>query len=167
MRAWVRHGLTAAAAFVVMEPVAYVAHRWVMHGPGEAWHESHHRPHDGLVEKNDLYPVTFAAGTVAAMALGARSRRFRPLLAIGAGVTAYGATYAFVHDAIVHRRVPGGGAIARRSPLARRLARAHRRHHVASGEPFGMLVPLGAAWRDSAPAERAVASATVTDVRSA
>ena len=151
MRPWLRRGAQAATAFVVMEPVAYAAHRWVMHGPGEAWHESHHRSRPGLVEKNDLYPVVFAAGTVAVMAAGARWPRARALLAVGAGVTAYGAAYAFVHDGIVHRRMPGGAAVAGRSALARRLARAHRRHHVASGEPFGMLVPLGAAWRESAP----------------
>lgn len=149
MRPALRFGLQAATAFVVMEPVAYAAHRWVMHGPGIGWHESHHEPQSGLVEKNDLYPVVFAAGTIAAMAVGARYPRLQSLLAVGAGVTAYGAAYGFVHDAVVHRRVPGGGAVARRSALARRLARAHRRHHVDSAEPFGMLVPFGAAWRES------------------
>jgi beta-carotene 3-hydroxylase len=149
MRPAARYAALAAAAFVAMEPVAYAAHRWVMHGPGMGSHESHHRAHDALFEKNDLYPVTFAAGTVAVMAAGARFPKLRGLIAVGAGVTAYGATYAFVHDGVVHRRVPGGSAVARRSLLARRLARAHRRHHVASGEPFGMLVPLGAAWRES------------------
>ena len=151
MRAAVRYLVQAVVAFLAMEPVAYAAHRWVMHGPGEAWHESHHEPREGLFEKNDLYPVVFAAGTVSAMAAGARFARLRPLLAVGAGVTAYGAAYAFVHDGVVHRRLPGGAAVAQRSVLARRLARAHRRHHVAAGEPFGMLVPLGAAWRESAP----------------
>ncbi len=151
MKAATRYGLQAAAAFLVMEPVAYAAHRWIMHGPGLGWHESHHVSRTTLFEKNDLYPVTFAAGTVTAMALGARYPRLRSLLAVGAGVTAYGATYAFVHDGVVHRRVPGGAAVARRSALARRLSRAHRRHHVDSSEPFGMLVPLGVAWRESAP----------------
>ena len=159
MRVATRYGLQAAAAFLVMEPVAYAAHRWIMHGPGLGWHESHHVPRTTLLEKNDLYPVTFAAGTVTAMALGARYPKLRSLLAVGAGVTAYGATYAFVHDGVVHRRVPGGAVVARRSALARRLSRAHRRHHVASGEPFGMLVPLGEAWRESArPADARVAS---------
>ncbi|MCU0309789.1 MAG: sterol desaturase family protein [Acidimicrobiales bacterium] len=158
MRSALRHGLEAAAAFVVMEPVAYAAHRWVMHGPGLAWHESHHEPRVGLFERNDLYPVAFAAGTVTAMAIGARYPKLRSLLAVGAGVTAYGATYAFVHDGVVHRRVPGGAFVARRSALARRLSRAHRRHHVASGEPFGMLVPLGEAWRESAPTADATAA---------
>jgi beta-carotene 3-hydroxylase len=151
VRAAVRYLVQAVVAFVAMEPVAYAAHRWVMHGPGEAWHESHHQPREGLLEKNDLYPVVFAAGTITAMAAGARHPRLRPLLAVGAGVTAYGAAYAFVHDGVVHRRLPGGAMVAQRSALARRLARAHRRHHVAAGEPFGMLVPLGAAWRESAP----------------
>jgi beta-carotene 3-hydroxylase len=150
MRPLARSALQAGLAFVAMEPVAYAAHRWLMHGPGQAWHESHHTPRRGLFERNDLYPVTFGTLTVAAMAAGARWERARPLLAVGAGVTAYGAAYAVVHDGIVHRRLPGVSRLARRSALAQRLARAHRRHHVGSAEPFGMLVPLGRAWREAA-----------------
>jgi beta-carotene 3-hydroxylase len=150
MRVGARRGLQAAAAFVAMEPVAYAAHRWVMHGPGIGWHESHHRPRSGPFERNDLYPVTFGALTFAAMAVGAAEPRARALLAVGAGITAYGAAYALVHDGLVHRRIPGVHQASRRWPTAARVARAHRRHHVDRAEPYGMLVPLGAAWREAA-----------------
>jgi beta-carotene 3-hydroxylase len=150
VRAAPRRVLQATAAFVAMEPFAYAAHRWVMHGPGIGWHESHHRARRGRLERNDLYPLTFGALTVAGMALGAARPRARSLLAVGAGVTAYGAAYALVHDGLVHRRVPGIHRLTTRWPVAGRLARAHLRHHAGRGEPFGMLAPLGRAWREAA-----------------
>ena len=129
----------AAGAFLVMEPVAYAAHRWVMHGPGWAWHASHHRRRRGRFERNDRYPLTFATTTVAAMAVGAAVPRLRWLLPVGAGVTAYGAAYAFVHDVHVHGRLP---ALDVDSALLDRLADAHQQHHRGGGEPYGMLVPV-------------------------
>jgi beta-carotene 3-hydroxylase len=150
VRAGPRRAVQAAVAFAAMEPVAYAAHRWLMHGPGIGWHESHHRPRRGPFERNDLYPVTFGALTVTAMAIGAARPGARSLLAVGAGVTAYGAAYGLVHDGLVHRRIPAVHQLTSRWPAAGRLARAHRRHHADRGEPFGMLLPLGAAWREAA-----------------
>ena len=43
-----------------MEGVAYVAHRWVMHGFGWFLHKSHHRPRTGNWELNDFYALIFA-----------------------------------------------------------------------------------------------------------
>ncbi|MGZ8282038.1 MAG: sterol desaturase family protein, partial [Allosphingosinicella sp.] len=48
------------ATVIAMEGVAYVAHRWVMHGPGWFLHASHHRPRPGRFELNDLYAAIFA-----------------------------------------------------------------------------------------------------------
>jgi hypothetical protein len=54
--------LLVLLAFLVMEPLTYAAHRWVMHGQtGIAWHESHHEATSGGWERNDWYPVVFAA----------------------------------------------------------------------------------------------------------
>lgn len=136
-----RGALVASAAFAAMEPLAYAAHRWVMHGPGRTLHDSHHRP--GLegrerLEANDLYPLVFAAATVTAMAAGARGGRAAALLPAGAGVTAYGLAYAFVHDVYIHRRLgrlPAFGGLER-------LRRAHACHHRDGGEPYGMLFPV-------------------------
>ena len=54
------------AAFVLMEPLTAVTHRWVMHGFGIGLHRSHHRrvrPGESprRWEANDAYPVMFAA----------------------------------------------------------------------------------------------------------
>jgi beta-carotene 3-hydroxylase len=130
--------LLAAVAFVGMEGVTYLAHRFLMHGPGIGWHRSHHQRRQGRFERNDLYPLTFALVTVAAMAAGTAFGGLDALVPVGAGVTAYGAAYVFVHDLYVHRRLP---ALRARWALLDRLADAHRVHHLFGGEPYGMLLP--------------------------
>ena len=45
--------LIAFVAFVLMEPVTALVHRFVMHGFGMGWHRSHHEPPRGAVEAND------------------------------------------------------------------------------------------------------------------
>ena len=126
-------------AFALMEPVAYLAHRFVMHGFGMGWHRSHHRVRTGPFERNDLYPVTMAGLTVLAMAAGSSLGSLGVLLPVGAGVTAYGAAYLFVHDVYIHRRLPGVRFTW--GPLER-LREAHRIHHLWSGEPYGFLFPV-------------------------
>lgn len=137
--------LVALASFVVMEPVTALTHRFVMHGAGHVLHRSHHRPvRDGESprrwEANDLYPVAFASVVMIGLAVGFNLPGWSVLVPIGAGVTAYGAAYALVHDAYVHGRVPLFGH--RRVPVLERLAAAHRVHHHHGGAPFGMLLPV-------------------------
>jgi beta-carotene 3-hydroxylase len=122
-----------------MEPVAYLAHRFVMHGPGMAWHRSHHLPRQGLVERNDRFPLVFGTATFLAMLAGALVPAVALLLPVGAGVTAYGVVYALVHDGYIHRRIPGFGW--RAGPFDH-LAEAHALHHRFGGEPYGMLLPV-------------------------
>lgn len=136
--AWRRDTVIAAAAFAVMEPVAYASHRWVMHGPGWGLHESHHQSRPRGPEANDWYPVGFAAATMVAMG-AATTRGWRGVLAAGVGVSLYGAAYALVHEVYAHRRVP---ALRRRAPALEALGRRHLHHHRRGGEPFGMLAPL-------------------------
>jgi beta-carotene 3-hydroxylase len=135
--------LLAALAFAAMEPVAYLAHRYVMHGRGRAsaWHVPHHQAvdRDAPFDANDRYPLVMAVLTVAVMAVGAWVDGWSALLWLGAGVTAYGAAYLFVHDLYIHRR------IARFTwtwgPLER-VREAHRIHHLWGGEPYGFLFPV-------------------------
>ena len=133
--------VVAFAAFALMEPVAYLAHRRVMHGDGSAaaWHVPHHqvRPDAGRADTNDLYPAVAAAVTIAVMAVGAW--RFAPLLWVGVGVTAYGASYLFVHDLYIHRR--WARFTWTFGPLER-VREAHRIHHLFGGEPYGFLFPV-------------------------
>jgi len=121
--------LAFAAAFVAMEPVAWAAHRYLMHGPLWALHESHHRPGPHGPQLNDLFGLLFAAVAVALFALGASFGQ-AALWWAGAGVTAYGVVYALVHDGLIHGRF-GVRPAAARGPL-RRIVQAHRLHHARS-----------------------------------
>jgi beta-carotene 3-hydroxylase len=132
--------LVAVAAFVVMEPITALTHRFVMHGVGRALHRSHHRRHSSGWELNDLYPLAFAMVVMAAMAVGFNVAGLSWLLPITVGVTMYGATYALVHDIYIHRRLGWFGE--RRMPGFERLAAAHRVHHDRNSGPYGMLLPV-------------------------
>ena len=132
-----------ALAFVLMEPVSYASHRWVMHGIGWALHRSHHRRRTVVswrdrFEANDWFPVVFAAFTVGVMAMGTGVRSAHLLVPVAVGVTAYGAAYGFVHDCYIHGRI---GALPVLRPLER-LRAAHALHHRYGGEPYGMLCPV-------------------------
>jgi beta-carotene 3-hydroxylase len=126
-------------AFVLMEPVTWAAHRYVMHGAGWALHRSHHEPRRAFFEANDLFPVAFAAVVGASLVVGFNADGWAWLVPVGAGVTTYGVAYALVHDGYIHRRLPVG---TRRWAAFEALARAHSVHHRSGGEPFGMLAPF-------------------------
>ena len=55
------------------------------------------------------------------------------------GTTLYGATYLFVHEIVIHGRVPL--KIPARG-YAGWLRDSHRIHHLFGGEPYGMLMPF-------------------------
>lgn len=127
------------AAFWAMEAVAWGAHKYVMHGPGWAWHRDHHEPHDRRWERNDLYGLIGAAMSISMFALGSPllmgSRAWPPASWIGLGILLYGLVYTLIHDGLVHQRwfrhVPRGG-------YARRLVQAHRLHHATVGKEGGV-----------------------------
>lgn len=124
---------------IAMEIIAALAHKYVMHGWGWGWHQSHHEPHDGAFEVNDLYAVVFAALAIVLIWVGTRG--IWPLQWIGAGMTLYGALYFMVHDGLVHQRWPFR-YIPRRGYL-KRLYMAHKLHHAVRGREgcvsFGFL----------------------------
>jgi beta-carotene 3-hydroxylase len=130
----------SALAFVLMEPLTYAVHRWVMHGPGRALHRSHHQPAAGRLEANDLFPVVFASVVGVALAIGFNVRGFAWLVPVATGVTLYGVAYGIVHDGVIHGRLPAVRRVSGR--YLRSLADAHRVHHLFGGEPFGMLAPV-------------------------
>lgn len=126
-------------SLIAMEGVAYVAHRYVMHGWGWGWHRSHHEPRQGWFEKNDLYAVCFAALAIVLIALGTSG--YPPLQWVGAGMTAYGLLYFLAHDGLVHQRWPL--RYVPRQGYLKRLYQAHRMHHAVDGREgcvsFGFL----------------------------
>jgi beta-carotene 3-hydroxylase len=111
--------------FVAMEAVAYLMHRYLMHGPLWLLHASHHAPRRGVFEWNDLFGVLFALPSMALIDLGTRGHPFA--LAAGLGMTAYGAAYFGFHDVIVHRRIRTRHVPSH--PYLRRIVRAHLVHH--------------------------------------
>lgn len=129
--------LVVLAVVAAMEPLTYLAHRYVMHGVGWVIHSSHHRPRETRIELNDLFPAIFATLTIALFAIG-RTTGTALLIPVATGVTIYGAAYSFVHDVYIHGRFFKVGRIAFLEPLKR----AHILHHLYDGEPYGMLVPL-------------------------
>ncbi|KJE77799.1 sterol desaturase family protein [Ferrimicrobium acidiphilum] len=124
------------ATFIVMEPVAYLAHRAIMHGVGWVLHASHHLPRETRFEANDLFPIGFALPTII---LFWQATSHHPiLLPIAIGITLYGAAYSFVHDFYIHQRL---GAIPKVRYLEY-LKRCHALHHLYNEEPYGMLAPV-------------------------
>jgi len=131
--------LVAFSAFVAMEAVSYLLHRFVMHGVGWRVHADHHAPSATGFERNDLYPASFSLLAIGLFALGTTLPSLRVLVAAGIGMTVYGLAYFYVHEVYVHRRLP--------LPRGRWaylvwLERRHRIHHLYGGEPYGMLLPL-------------------------
>ena len=120
------NGLIFLASLAGMELVAYLTHRYLMHGSLWFLHESHHVPRRGRFEWNDLFGVFFAIPSMILIYLGVHVSP--PLLWAGLGMTAYGACYFGFHDVIVHRRLPI--RVRPRSRYMRRIIQAHKVHHA-------------------------------------
>lgn len=131
--------LIVVATVVAMEGIAWATHRYVMHGWGWGWHRSHHEPHDGALEKNDLYALVAAAVSVTFFALGSAGAGV--LYWVGLGMAIYGLLYFMLHDGLVHQRWPF--RYIPHSGYLKRLVQAHRLHHAVKGREgcvsFGFL----------------------------
>jgi beta-carotene 3-hydroxylase len=125
--------LIVVATVLVMEFVAWSAHKYIMHGWGWGWHRDHHEPHDNVLEKNDLFGIVGAATAISLFVYGYYDSPF--LWWVGVGVTAYGIIYTLIHDGLVHQRyfkyVPKRG-------YAKRLVQAHKLHHATVGKEGGV-----------------------------
>lgn len=113
-------------ALVMMEGVAYFAHKYVMHGFGWFLHESHHRPREGMFELNDLYALIFAIPSIILIWFGTNG--YPAALWAGLGVAGYGVIYFGFHDVIVHRRIDHNWRPKGR--YMQRIVHAHRLHHA-------------------------------------
>jgi len=123
----------------IMELAANLAHRYIMHGWGWGWHQSHHTEREGAFERNDLYAVVFAIPSFLLCVVG--SYYESPVLWVGVGMAAYGFLYFVAHDGLVHNRWPW--RIVPRGKYLTRLVQAHRMHHAVDGKDgcvsFGFL----------------------------
>jgi beta-carotene 3-hydroxylase len=131
--------IVAVAVVVLMEGVAYVVHRHVMHGWGWRWHRSHHEPHSNRLEINDLYAVVFAG--ISLLCFTALADVSSIFWWVGLGMVGYGVLYGLLHDGLVHRRLPF--MPIPRSGYLKHLIQAHRLHHAVreknGATSFGFL----------------------------
>ena len=142
---WLTYTLIVVVTFFGMEAVAWLTHKYVMHGLLWNLHEDHHKKNPtSFFEKNDYFFLIFAVPGMLCLALGPYTP-YSFLMFIGLGITIYGLAYFFVHDIFIHQRFK----IFRNSDnfYFRAIRRAHKMHHKhlgkEDGECFGMLwVPL-------------------------
>ncbi len=133
--------LIVLAAFLSMECVAWLTHKFVMHGLLWSLHRDHHKKEVyGFFEKNDYFFLIFAFPGIAGLFFGMQND-FNYLFWIGLGITIYGFTYFLVHDIFIHQRFK----IIRNidTNYFKAIRRAHKIHHKhlskEHGECFGML----------------------------
>ena len=127
--------------FVLMEPVTWFIHKYVMHGFLWFLHKDHHdHSHKRSVEKNDYFFVIFAIPTIALMYFGSLNS-YNYLFFVGVGIMLYGMAYFFVHDVFIHQRLKCFSRV--KNPYFLALRRAHKQHHKHlnkdDGECFGFL----------------------------
>ena len=141
MEAIITNAIAVLAAFVGMEAVAWLAHKYVMHGILWRLHKDHHKKEStGFIEHNDFFFLIFALPGIASLFFGIRND-YNFLFWIGIGITMYGIAYFLIHDIFIHRRFK----IFRNSDnwYFRAIRRAHKMHHrhlgKEEGECFGML----------------------------
>lgn len=143
--------LIILAAFVSMEGVAWLTHKYIMHGLLWALHKDHHKKESsGFFEHNDFFFLIFALPGISFLLFGLHDG-YDPLFWIGLGITGYGIAYFLVHDIFIHQRFK----LFRQTDNTyfRSIRRAHKVHHKhldrVNGECFGMLwVPFKYFRRD-------------------
>lgn len=124
---------------VFMECFAWWMHKYILHGPLWFIHKSHHRPHKGWFEINDLVVLVYIVPTLLMMHYGNQNAHW--IWWIGAGISFYGIFYFLLHDVIIHRRIKFKYRFQNR--YVNRLIRAHKKHHKhlqkEDSEAFGFL----------------------------
>lgn len=141
MNNWIIAFLVISGTFLVMEGVAWLTHKYLMHGLLWFLHKDHHqKDHDGFLERNDFFFLIFAIPGILCLAVGSFYGNFYALC-IGIGITLYGLAYFFVHDIFIHQRFK----VFRNADhwYFKAIRRAHKMHHKhlgkEHGECFGML----------------------------
>lgn len=144
MSKWILIGVTILT-FIVMEVVAWLSHKYLMHGLLWFFHEDHHQHNTNLkpFERNDFFFLLFAFPGMILIYIGVDEWSIS--FWVGMGITMYGIAYFLIHDVFIHRRFKW----LRNIDLAyfKAIRKAHKAHHKhfykEDGECFGMLwVPL-------------------------
>lgn len=131
--AWI---VVVVATMCAMELYAALVHRWLWHGPLWRWHAHHHGRFAAHVNANDALSGMHAPIAIALIALGLFVD-IPFVVAVGAGMTAFGALYFVFHDGVVHGRLPLSSWM--RSGVVRAWRDAHAQHHRGNGAPYGFF----------------------------
>lgn len=143
---------------IAMEGVAWLTHRYLMHGLLWNLHKDHHVPHKGRFEKNDIFVLIFASPAVITLVLGIHFLNWWAISA-GTGITLYGLGYTLFHDIMFHRRIKSWKLhkLAQRYRYFASMVNAHRQHHKHTGqkdtEAFGFLWAPKKYWVELPPKE--------------
>lgn len=139
--------LIVLVSFCMMEGVAWLTHRYVMHGFLWFLHEDHHRKGPGFFEKNDFFFLIFAIPSWLCIMFGC-IYQVHWVVGVGAGIALYGLAYFLVHEVIIHQRFKWFTKTSNRYIKAIRWA--HKMHHKhldkEYGESFGMLLVAKKYW---------------------
>lgn len=127
--------------FLLMELVAWVTHKYIMHGLLWVLHKDHHQGKEGFFERNDAFFLIFAIPGSLFSIFGALNN-YDLKFFVGLGITLYGLAYFIIHDIIIHQRFKFLGRLGGRYFTAiRRAHKMHHKHlHKEDGECFGMLI---------------------------
>jgi beta-carotene 3-hydroxylase len=133
--------LLIVITYCTMECVAWLTHKYIMHGLLWYLHKDHHQPEEGVFERNDAFFVIFALPCIVLMVLGSiKGIDYR--FFIGIGILLYGLSYFMVHDVFIHQRLDWFKRTD--SVYLRAIRKGHKMHHKhlgkEDGECFGMLL---------------------------
>jgi len=133
--------LITVGTFLLWEGVAWVTHKYIMHGILWTWHRSHHTVHDHALEKNDWFAVVFSLPSIGLFLVSTLVYPNPYWFAVALGILCYGIFYLVFHDIIVHQRIRWRPA--KRSRYLNRMIHAHYVHHAKhtreNCEAFGFL----------------------------
>ncbi|MBS1576767.1 MAG: beta-carotene hydroxylase [Bacteroidetes bacterium] len=154
--------LVLIGAYIVMEGITWLTHKYVMHGFLWYLHKDHHQVEPGFFEKNDAFFAIFAIPTIILLWIGTYDHIWW-LQSIGFGIMAYGFSYFIVHDVIIHQRFKWFSRS--KSTYVRAIRWAHKMHHKhlnrQEGESFGMLYVHKKYWEKVRKDKKLVASRSV------
>ncbi|WP_338598393.1 sterol desaturase family protein [Sulfolobus tengchongensis] len=124
--------------FILMEFIARLTHKYIMHGLLWKIHEDHHRDKQSEIEKNDFFGLVFAIVALFLLLKGLISNN--PLLFYaGLGITGYGISYFIIHDMIIHDRHIHLRSWGLKHEPFRLLILTHDIHHANGEGNWGFL----------------------------
>ena len=124
---------------IFMEGFSWALHKYLFHGPLWFVHKTHHRPHHGYFELNDIFSAGFASLALWLMWMGHRNLNY--LFWLGTGISTYGTVYFIFHDWFIHNRFK---PFKTSNKYLLNIRRAHKIHHKSmekeQAKEFGLLL---------------------------